>query len=72
MSDVWNGKLLADAVPIKLTVHYRVHAVDDGELLGCGSGDLATAVHHYNAIKAQNLERHIVIRPYDGPAHHVQ
>lgn len=71
MADEWDGQRLAPANRMKDDIHYRVHAVDGGRLLGFGtgrSGSLGSVVGHCAAIQAAYPGVHLVIRQYDGPA----
>jgi len=71
MVDVWNGEPLAVAKVVKDDIHYRVHDVDTGELLGFGTargGSLASMTAHCRRIEDAHPGRHLVIRQYDQPA----
>jgi ABC-type sugar transport system substrate-binding protein len=72
VADTWNGKRLTDAQPVADDqIHYRIHAVDDGALLGFGSpggGALQAAVRHFLDVQAEHPGRRIVIRQYDREA----
>jgi hypothetical protein len=74
VGDVWKGQALSDAQPVDGEadeIHYRIHAVDGGELLGFGSASgnaLAAAVRHFVRVQGEHPGRRIVIREYDGRA----
>ncbi|MFF1561825.1 hypothetical protein [Streptomyces sp. NPDC058279] len=74
MSDLWQGQPLADASPVTGeadTIHYRIHAVDDGELLAFGTasgGALHAVMVHVHDVQLDHPHRRIVVRQYDGPA----
>lgn len=76
MPDTWQGKTMTDATVTSPVIHYRIHAVDSGELLGFGSpggeGALGEAVRHFQDLQAKNPGRRIVIRTYDQPAYFSQ
>lgn len=78
MSDTWQGKELTGS-PILgfLNVHYRIHDVDTGELLGFGTsggdgGALMSVVQHYSEVQEKNQGRRIVIRAYEEPAYYTE
>ncbi|MFF3159855.1 hypothetical protein [Streptomyces sp. NPDC057910] len=72
MADAWKGQELADAQPVSGgadEIHYRIHAVDDGELLGSGTATGHAphgAVQHYLDVQRQHPGR--VIRQYTDHA----
>lgn len=71
--DTWNGRLLADASPVREQepIHYRVHDADSGRLLGFGTargGDYVAVADHYRRIQNANSGRSLVLRRYDRPA----
>ncbi|MFD7186288.1 hypothetical protein ACFV90_40795 [Streptomyces sp. NPDC059904] len=74
MSDTWKGQPLSDAQPVQGLadeIHYRIHAVDDGELLGFGTASGAAldgALRHYLSVQREHPGRRILIRQYDGSA----
>lgn len=73
MPDTWNGRLLADASPVREQepIHYRVHDADSGRLVGFGTvrgGDYAAVADHYRQIQMANSGRSLVLRRYDRPA----
>jgi hypothetical protein len=71
MADEWDGRHLAPANRMSDDIHYRVHAVDGGRLLGFGTGrseGLGSVVAHCAEIQAAHPGVHLVIRQYDGPA----
>lgn len=72
MADAWSGEPLAAAEVVTGDIHYRIHDVDGGELLGFGtaqgSSALATVVSHYRRIESAHPGRHLVLRQYTAPA----
>lgn len=71
MADEWDDQRLTPASPLRNDIHYRVHAVDGGKLLGFGTGragSLGSVVGHCVEIQAAYPGVHLVIRQYDGPA----
>ena len=71
MTDSWQGEPLTVASPLKEDIHYRVHDVNTGELLGFGTGrkgSLGAVVDHCAQIQAAHPGRHLVIRQYDQAA----
>lgn len=75
MPDLWQGKPMTEANFV-VTIHYRIHDADTGELLGFGSnggdGSLEAAVRHFQEVQKENPGRRVVIRPYDAPAYYTE
>ena len=73
MADTWQGKTLTDAEATHPDIHYRIHDVNTGELLGFGSpggdGALNAAVRHFQDVQAENPGRRLIIRTYGEPAY---
>lgn len=71
MADTWDGDPLADANVLKVDVHYRIHDVDTGKLLGFGTalrGVLGAMTEHCRRVADANPGRFLVVRQYDRPA----
>ncbi|MEW9521816.1 hypothetical protein [Streptomyces tubercidicus] len=78
MADTWQGKPLTEAnVLPMLDIHYRIHDVATGELLGFGTagGDgsaLDMPARRYAEVQQENPGRRITIRAYSEAAYYTE